>query len=107
MLMCKWIVCIAIPFMFFLVSCGEEEPDICESYCGEMSDCYRLLDEPFSGSECKRKCYDNMERYSSVGCRGRYIDLVECKTDLSCTDANKVSEICAPETEAAVKCYSE
>ncbi len=92
--------------LFFVMSChsDDDEPTPCENYCYSMSDCYQLLDQPFSSSECLRNCTDNTERYSSVGCRNRYLDLLECKTDLSCADANNVSEDCAPETEDLVNC---
>ncbi len=102
----QWMVWIfLISATMLALSCNnEDEPDSCERYCGEMSDCYRLLDQPFSTSECKRSCYDNMERYASVGCKARYVDLIECKTDLSCSDANNVSEDCAPESEDLVDC---
>ena len=91
--------------LFLLSACNnEDEPDPCETYCSTMGDCYRMLDQPFSGSSCRRDCYDNFERYASVGCKNRYLDLVECKTDLSCSDANSVSEDCAPETEDLIQC---
>jgi hypothetical protein len=88
-----------------VMSCNDDdEPTPCEKYCGTMSECYQLLDQPFSSSECNRTCYDNMERYTSVGCQNRYRDLLECKTNLSCSDANNVSEDCAPEADDLVQC---
>lgn len=100
-----WTICFAA--CVGALSCNDDEKDPCELYCETMTDCYRMLDQPFSASSCRRDCYDNFERYGSVGCKNRYLDLVECKTDLSCTDANNVSEDCAPETEDLIQCIED
>ena len=101
----KPVVWILMLFGFFGVSCQqEEEKSGCELYCDAMSDCYRLLDQPFSRSACIRDCEDSLERYISVGCRSRYYDLLECKTDLSCSDANEVSDVCASEIDSLTGC---
>ena len=87
------------------ISCHEEEEmSQCDSYCYEMADCYQTLDQPFSRSACVRDCEDSLERYTSVGCRTRYYDLLECKTDISCRDANEVSDVCSREIDDLTNC---
>lgn len=91
-------------FIFIYVSCNENEKSECELYCESLMDCYKLLDNPFSISSCNRECKEDLERYSSVGCRDRFFDLIECKTDLSCSDASNVSEECSPEIRYLSRC---
>jgi hypothetical protein len=104
--MSRWIPWMVVALISaWIASCSEDdENDPCDFYCATMSKCYQTLDQPFSATACRRDCHDNIERYASVGCKTRYLDLLECKTDLSCADANNVSEDCASETNSLINC---
>jgi hypothetical protein len=89
--------------------CGcvpDEEPDPCADYCDAAGECAGLSHQPFSHSECNRKCDEAMERHVSVNCGPRFADYLECKTDLYCGDWNIDSQYCAAEIDYVDLCLA-
>ena len=92
----------------FIAACSSgDEATPCEFYCDSMTDCYETMNQPFSRSACLRDCSDSVERHSSVGCRNRYHDLLACKSDLSCSNANAVSDECSREIDDLARCVEQ
>jgi hypothetical protein len=82
----------------------DDDEDECDVYCNEMTECSELMDQPFSRAKCERDCRDDRQAYNLVGCADRFLDLIECQGDISCTDANEVGDKCATEIDRLNRC---
>ena len=91
-------------FAFINGCTGEDDPDECEIFCDEMTHCSEMMDQPFSRASCERKCRDDLQAYDLIGCEDDFLDLLECRSDISCTDANDVGNECAGEIDDLNHC---
>ncbi len=95
-----------ISFSFlFSYGCGDDDdPNPCEIFCEEMTDCSELLDQPFSRTRCERDCRDDLESYGLVNCDDDFLDLIECRSNLACSELNDVGDKCADEIDDLNRC---
>ena len=77
---------------------------MCETYCNEMVDCAEMFNQPESRSRCERECFEDLDAYETSACERRYLDLLECQADISCTEEYDVGDNCASEIEDLVRC---
>ena len=84
--------------------CRPQDEHLCEEYCDEMVDCAETINQLESRSACERECFDDLERYETVRCEDDYLDLVDCKHDLSCTEEYDVGTQCAGEIDRLDRC---
>ena len=89
---------------FGALACGPGDLHLCEEYCNEMVDCAETLGQLESRSACERDCFDWLERYETVGCDERFLDLQECEIGLSCTTSYDVGKVCSSEIQRLNSC---
>lgn len=91
-------------FCFITGCASDDDPDECEIYCKEITDCSEMMDQPFSNARCERNCHDDLQAYHLIGCEDDFLDLLDCRSDLSCTDENDLGDRCADEIDDLNRC---
>jgi hypothetical protein len=82
----------------------QDDKSPCDYYCEVAGGCHVASDQMFSATECMETCQTSLERHASVGCRDRYVDLVECMVDLPCPSWNDYGSACAYEIDYLDMC---
>ena len=92
--------------MYFVCinGCTSDNPDECDIYCHELTACSETLDLPFSNARCERDCRDDRQAYELVNCDDEFVDYLDCRSDLSCTEQNDVGNECADEIDDLNRC---
>ena len=93
-----------LSFFFLIPSCDDDKDHDCQIYCTSMGDCYQTINQPFSKTSCERSCFDDLEAYHSVGCDDRFLDLLRCQVDSSCTNLSNLTSNCASEIDRFSSC---
>ena len=88
----------------FIIGCSSDEPDECDIYCHELTNCSETLGFPFSNARCERDCRDDRQAYELIRCDDEYLDYLDCRSDLSCTEQNDVGNKCADEIDDLNHC---